>query len=412
MKSDRGYLYTVLTVMLLLSLFTLAYYFHSKASSQAYSFDIRAEKTANIFDDVQGDLSVLFGLNASVNRSSVIMVVFEDKIPAGYNISSVLEDYKSFLEDQYSDYANANITLDDSQLEPEFILGSYDFLYTYPDWWKHEVRVYNTSNLTDDLIGYDVWGRLSSETLFDSVWIECEHFEGVNCSNTSHENASNGWYARSWSNASLDCGNYNPLDHTTLIPLTTDYTLWVRSGDDNLSDARFMVEVDGVNSTKIFGKHNDDNSTLDFQWLNGGDFSLTASSTAAIAIKVYSINKEFAESCDVMLLTTDSTYSPENYPPLGKLNDTLIITKKSGGNLTLDLNLEFKNVNLSYSASNLLRNETTQFTMNFTSGDALDMKFGRVDAGTSWRESSMNVKINNTAGGEQADLTTRVMFRI
>jgi len=193
--------------------------------------------------------------------------------------------------------------------------------------------------------------------------------------------------------------------------MTGNYTLWVRSADDNISDSRFTVEVDGTNSTAEFADHNTVNDTIDFDWENGGEFELTASSTSAITIKVHDLNQsEITESCDVILLTTDPVIDPNDYPPVGKMNDTLIVTTQTGENLEVDLDLEFQNLNFTFSRTDLARNKTTQMTFNFTNGDWLEFRFGDVSVDNKARKSSMRVNYNNSNCCKQAPLVSRVRF--
>ncbi|MBD3261208.1 MAG: hypothetical protein GF334_05915, partial [Candidatus Altiarchaeales archaeon] len=69
--NNGGYLYTALTVLLFLSLFSLVLYFYSERGLSSGQENIEHIKTKAIYDDIMFDLEKITNLTSFVNRTRV-----------------------------------------------------------------------------------------------------------------------------------------------------------------------------------------------------------------------------------------------------------------------------------------------------------------------------------------------------
>ncbi len=147
---NKGFLFTVLTFMLLLSLFSLASFFASRELPR----EIYAKKTRGVFDDVRADVEDIWGLEASVARDGNATVWFRDTVPAE-ELSSTLAGYEGFIENNYSDKISSNLSL--SGLNgTELSIESTGIIYGYSSMNKTSIRVYNASGQNSSVQKYSI----------------------------------------------------------------------------------------------------------------------------------------------------------------------------------------------------------------------------------------------------------------
>ena len=78
---NRGYLFTALTALMLLSVFTLAYYYHSRQGT-ATVFDVTPFKNRAVEDNLRTNMQDILALQVSVGRADNVTVTFEGFPPS------------------------------------------------------------------------------------------------------------------------------------------------------------------------------------------------------------------------------------------------------------------------------------------------------------------------------------------
>lgn len=147
--NNRGFLFTILTFLLALSVLVLAGFF----AMEKNPVDVSAKKVRNIFDDVKTDVEYILQLSASVERSGgYVTVSLQDHIPLADG-NYTMSRYDDFLGGIYSTRLNTNISLT-GVLDSNFTLEPYGLTYGYPDFNKGEVRFYNKSGDADGVDKY------------------------------------------------------------------------------------------------------------------------------------------------------------------------------------------------------------------------------------------------------------------
>ncbi|MFH0860378.1 MAG: hypothetical protein V1921_04200 [Candidatus Altiarchaeota archaeon] len=145
----KGILFTMLTVLLLLSVFILASYFSKPDSNR----DIQGEKTRLIYDDIRSDFEDITGITVTVNQTSDTITI-SDRFPLE-NGTGLFERYESFINTTYAGKWNTNITLANVG-DPAFWIFPYWLKYEYDSLNKTLLRVYNASGNADYVAGYNI----------------------------------------------------------------------------------------------------------------------------------------------------------------------------------------------------------------------------------------------------------------
>ncbi|MCD6415013.1 MAG: hypothetical protein J7L23_05310 [Candidatus Diapherotrites archaeon] len=152
----KAYLITISTFLLFLTLISFLSYY----SIWNYRVEGSVAKLKNldkmpfIFDDVQYSMREILQLHPSFqNRKGVFTVSFDDFVPAPTNITTLLQQYKSFLEGDYA--RNYNIILDLNQtdlLSHPRILFSNGIIYEYDDAQKNTIFLHGGGQFTSAIV--------------------------------------------------------------------------------------------------------------------------------------------------------------------------------------------------------------------------------------------------------------------
>ncbi|MFH1403721.1 MAG: hypothetical protein ABIH11_05570 [Candidatus Altiarchaeota archaeon] len=135
---DRGLLFSIMSLMLVLSVFTLAAYY----STIHVGEEIQSEKMNNIFSDVQTDIEQVLAMNAEVvHDGGRTMVRMNDRMPLEDGVST-LNAYEDHLEGYYAGKINSDIRFFRGS-EPEMSIEPVGMVYGYNTYNKQELRVYN-----------------------------------------------------------------------------------------------------------------------------------------------------------------------------------------------------------------------------------------------------------------------------
>jgi hypothetical protein len=398
MVQVKGYLFTALTVLMFLSLFMLTYYFFAK-SYAATAEDISSEKAANLFDDVSDDLAEKMGVGAALNRSGALVLRFDDRIPAAWDVGNATLEYADFIEGILGPEINADLELRTGSLASstaavEYEILPVDYAYGYGNLSKRRIWFRNmTTAYKPNSIGLALDFR--EEGINDIVWSEAENFTAEDGVKTWDADASGGEYME----------DFTRLEGTVNIPLSLNYTLWVRAAVDN-SSKNFTVEVGGKNSTRFDIREADASSTV-FRWYNDTlvAFNMTPGDKT---VKVIPEPSSGTESVDVVLLTTKYV-SPPDTPPIVRLHDPLEVDNVTGGDMGAEVRVRFRNANYSYATDELSRTGASNWNFTFDDGDSVDIKLGGVIAGRH-SFSSMVVALDNSTNGSFGYMNTTASF--
>ena len=93
----KGYLYTAVTVLMFLTVFTMALYFLASHSRDVAS-QISAAKTQSMFADIARDIEEVTGPKVTIEDGAQLSIRFEESLPAAANLSASYQAYKEFLE--------------------------------------------------------------------------------------------------------------------------------------------------------------------------------------------------------------------------------------------------------------------------------------------------------------------------
>lgn len=144
--SRKGFLFTVITLFLLISLLLLSrFYLYRSKEMQDITVTLSGEKIKYTESDISKGYFNILGINLSeIKRNStkgIVNITFGEiyPIPSSINYNTKLANYESFLEGGYSVMTNTQITLNNFdtnfRIEPYGItfLLSGDDLYIYTD---------------------------------------------------------------------------------------------------------------------------------------------------------------------------------------------------------------------------------------------------------------------------------------
>ena len=393
----KGYLFSALTVLMFMSLFTLTYYFYARGLSSA-RLDIQHEKASMVFDDARSDVEDILNLTVELNNSAKATFRFHDTVPAGWNISEAAGLYAAFINTTYARELNSVMYLDagglSSSTNPvDFTIHPFRYSYGYGNLSKREVWLRNRT-LAQEPESINLTIDLSGEWMNDLVWLEAESLDGADTV-VENEGASEDRYLQDFTLAST----------TVSVPFQMSYTLWVRAVYDN-SSKNFTVEVDGRNSTR-FDVRDESATSLAFRWFN--DTKVTFNLTAGSKImKVYPGPGSTTESVDVILLTSEYL-NLDNEAPIIRPADPAEVYNATGGDLETGLTILFQNVNYTYGTDSLSRTALSEWNFTFNDDDSLRINLGGVTAGVG-SYSSMRVRLDDSANGSRASMDTAVRF--
>ncbi|MBD3388463.1 MAG: hypothetical protein GF414_06125 [Candidatus Altiarchaeales archaeon] len=389
---ERGYLFTALTFFMLISVFSLAYFYHGINADGRY-FDVTPMKNRAINDNIGENLEETLGLDISVNRSGNVTVEFEDYIPSSYNVTYAVVNYSDYVNTKYKASVNSNITLDVTQFNLLFPIDPYSFTYGWENDFKRGILAYNTSSDTSTFIGYDIVATFADDRIYDVMWLEGENLTGGG-DNTASGSASGGYYKSGIAEPDV-------LTRTVTSPLTTNYTLWVRSLDNQSTDHQFIVGVGGVNSSSNFGEHTAGGWA--YGWEMGDNFTVTA---GPLDVKVYGLASNTA-AVDVIMLASDPDVDPNDYGGFGRPPDTLEAGADTG-DLDFTFHIEFDNLKYSY-AGDLNKSGESTFNFTFKDNDSVRFTIGKyVHDGL--RTESYRARLNNSRSGSRGTVKTMMRF--
>jgi len=147
--NNKGFLFTILTILIAISIIALASFF----ATERVKRDLSAEKVNNVFDDVETDIEDILKISASIERSSgYITVSFRDHFPLD-NGANTMSEYKSFIEGYYAQEIGSNISISGLS-NSTFTIKPYDLTYEYPSYNKEGIWVYNKSGDADAIKKY------------------------------------------------------------------------------------------------------------------------------------------------------------------------------------------------------------------------------------------------------------------
>lgn len=151
MMDNRGFLFTILTILIAVSLIALASFF----ATERVRVDLSAEGVNNVFDDVETDIEDILRISASTERSGgYVMVSFRDYFPLKDG-ANTMRDYEDFIEKLYAPEIRANLSISGLS-DSEFTVEPYDLIYGYPSYDKGLIWVYNESGNADAVERYVV----------------------------------------------------------------------------------------------------------------------------------------------------------------------------------------------------------------------------------------------------------------
>jgi len=376
----KGYLFTTLTVLMFLSLFLTTYYFSGKSLAISRS-DIRAAKTATLFDDAAGDVAGLQDLHASVEKTGFrTLVSFSDRVPAAWDIPASADGYAAFVNSTYAEETGSRLVLDCGNLSNrsvalEHMVYPLNYSWGWSNASKKTVWLKNVSS-GYGLQGLNITLDFRDDSISDDIWLEAENFTADMGIPADDADASQEVYM-------LD---FNGLSTVVDVPLSLNYTLWVRVRADN-ADKNFTVEVAGRNSTR-FDIRDPVATGPYFRWYNETQviFNMTAGKKT---VKVIPDPSSGTESVDVVLLST-RYLDPPNEPPITPPADPFQAGNESGGSLPLSINALFANVNYSFYAADAAETGHSTWNMTFDDGDSARLAFGAQPA-----PGSMLLQFNN-----------------
>ncbi len=391
--NDRGYLFTVVTVLMLMSVFTVAYYYHSRQALTTY-YEITPYKNRAVDDNVKVNSQDVLGLYVQIARNRNVTITFEDHVPSPYNVTAAILDYAAHINNRSRMDINSNITYDVGGFDRLFPIEPFGYVYGWPDDYKGGIMVYNTSVETDNINGYDITANFTGENIQDTIYQEAENMSGYSALAASGS-ASGGYYAnllpagRMWRNIT--------------IPFSENYTLWVRSRDNETASHQFKVEVGGRNSSVNFGEHTD--GGWSFGWQRGDEFNLTGGYAMLRVIGLYGNNA----SVDAILLATDKDLDPGDWPPYGEPHDPLYVSA-TPGSLQFNLTAYFANHNYTYGRG-LNASYGNTFNFTFIDGDSLSIRAGLLHMG-GLRGKSVDIALNSSVNGSAGVVTTRMRIEV
>lgn len=391
--NNRGYLFTVVTVLMLMSVFTVAYYYHSRQALTTY-YEITPYKNRAVDDNVKVNSQDVLGLYVQIARNRNVTITFVDHVPSPYNVTAAILDYAAHINNKSKMDINSNITYDVAGFDRLFPIEPFGYVYGWVDDFKRGIRVYNTTVETDNINGYDITANFTGENIQDTIYQEAENMSGMSWIGASAQ-ASGGFYAkllptgRMWKNIT--------------VPFTVNYTLWVRSRDNETTSNQFKVELAGRNSSVNFGEHTD--GAWSFGWQKGDEFNLSEGYAMLRVIGLYGNNA----SIDAILLATDKDLDPDDWPPYGEPHDPLYVSA-TPGSLGFNLTAQFANHNYTYSGG-LNNSYPNTFNFTFIDEDSLSIRAGLLNM-DGLRGKSVEIAINSTANGTSGVVTTRMRIEV
>jgi len=142
--NKKGILFTITTIFLLLAVFLLssAYLTRNQELQRTATLSLAGDKLSYIEDDITNNIySDLLSINLeSISRDSYITVVFNhSNLTLSINHSQLIQDYKTFIENNYSTLNNLDIEL--TGFNNNFSLSPYNstfiidnnMIYVYTD---------------------------------------------------------------------------------------------------------------------------------------------------------------------------------------------------------------------------------------------------------------------------------------
>lgn len=141
--NKRGYLFTVLSYMLIFSLFLLAYNFHNIAQEEKWDgIDLKSmDKIAGIHDDVGTTLEDAFNLQISFTNSSGSTIVTMNESMGSRDYAADLAEYVNYLTGDYQSIVGANISLGD---DGNFKIFPVNLNISYGNTQKDSMTIYGT----------------------------------------------------------------------------------------------------------------------------------------------------------------------------------------------------------------------------------------------------------------------------
>ncbi|MFH0861518.1 MAG: hypothetical protein V1875_00675 [Candidatus Altiarchaeota archaeon] len=391
----KGYLFTTLTVLMFLSLFMMTYYFSGKSVSIARS-DIKAAKTATMFDDAAGDVAGIQDLKASVEKTGgQTKVSFFDRVPAAWDIPAAAAGYAKFVNSTYSAESGSQLALDCGNLtDPSAELGHpvYPLNYSW-GWGNSSKRTLWFRNMSTGygLAEFNLILGFGDDSISDFIWLEAEDFLADGGTATDEADASEGTYM----------SDFSLLQRVVDVPLPLNYTLWVRVYNDNASK-NFTVEIGGVNSTR-FDLRDWEATGPYYRWFNDTlvVFNMTAGQKT---VKIIPDPSSGTESVDVVLLST-RYLDPPNEPPISPPPDPFEMQNTSSGGLALGIRAEFANANYTFTTSKASVSARTGWNITFDDGDWIRIVFGQEPT-----PGSMLLEINNETNSSRGTVNATATF--
>jgi hypothetical protein len=395
----KGYFFTLLTILMFLSLFTMTYFFFGRSMASARS-NINYEKISSLFDDVTFDLGHIIGLQVALEHTDPVGITFYDRIPATHDIPQAIDGYKAFLEGKYARDSNLRLTLDAAALSSstqsaEFLIYPYHWAYGYANLNKDQVWLRNRTDANDPL-GINVSIDAMGEGINDIIWLEAENMSADNGYDKADPLASEGHYMERFLELSKDVD----------FPAKLRYNLWVRSAIDN-SSKNFTVEVDGINSSR-FNIRQPDATGYEFRWFN--DTITTYNITPGVRkVRVYPETAAGTYSVDVVLLTT-RTLTLDNVAPIDRPNDPIEFTKRTGEGWKSGIDVRFSNTNVTYYTNDASGRNLTEWNFTFDDGDLMRVHLGAVQAAGRLTRNGMLVVVNSSVNSSHVGLNTTAVF--
>lgn len=162
----RGMIFTIFFSVLFLLFLSVAVFYERTATSHQTSIErVRAvDKLGFIRYDIARDIAVFFELNVSASRSTISL---SNRLPSSLaDAGGGLTSYKNFIEGQYANRTNANISLDISTLSVSpFLAFTNGLNYSYDSPAHSTIRLLGNANITNFTISMVIDSSASGSTL-------------------------------------------------------------------------------------------------------------------------------------------------------------------------------------------------------------------------------------------------------
>ena len=142
-SNNRGYLFTVLSYLIVVSIFSLAVFF----SNMGFDYEKRSSvlsgfyKTTMFADNIASSIKTVYDISPVSSNSTLTI---GDHMTADYDISSLLSSYLSYL-DSFANETGVSLSFPAGGVV--FSIGPGNFTYEYDSFMKNAIYLHSPSSL-------------------------------------------------------------------------------------------------------------------------------------------------------------------------------------------------------------------------------------------------------------------------